>query len=224
LVGPAFSIVIGSRAFIVDDCDRERVSAFTWWLLPTGNGEPYAYAYVDGRNLSLHRFLLQAKKGQIVDHIDGDRQNNRRGNLRLVTASQNGTNRATWAASGFKGVQRKKRKWVAFLRSPSAGIVRRYGFATAEEAARAYDELAREHHGRFAALNYPRPGERAARPNTETRNRRGDPATELCARLQSETATGGRQHPDGGAEMERASPLRTSSPQQHRQTSGSSSP
>lgn len=46
-----------------------------------------------GINIKLHRFILKAKQGEIVDHIDGDVSNNTKSNLRLVCKSINGLNR-----------------------------------------------------------------------------------------------------------------------------------
>jgi hypothetical protein len=60
---------------------------------------PGKYKYI-----ALSRFVMSAKKGQIVDHIDGDPLDNRRSKLRIVTPRQNSLNRKLKAASGFLGV------------------------------------------------------------------------------------------------------------------------
>lgn len=64
---------------------------------------------------------------------------------------------------GFRGVVylERKRKFLAGVRKDGRRYSRGY-FPTATEAARAYDELARKHHGEHAVLNFPESGERAA--------------------------------------------------------------
>lgn len=62
--------------------------------------------------IQLSRFVMNAKEGQIVDHIYGDPLDNRRINLRIVTPRQNGLNRKLKTKTGFVGVyvQRKGKK------------------------------------------------------------------------------------------------------------------
>jgi hypothetical protein len=62
--------------------------------------------------IQLSRFVMDAKEGQIVDHIYGDPLDNRKINLRIVTPRQNGLNRKLKTKTGFVGVyvQRKGKK------------------------------------------------------------------------------------------------------------------
>jgi hypothetical protein len=52
----------------------------------------------------LSRFVMNAKQGEIVDHINGDPLDNRRCNLRIVTPRQNSLNRKSKTSTGFIGV------------------------------------------------------------------------------------------------------------------------
>ena len=61
----------------------------------------------------LHRLVIGASDGQIVDHIDGNGLNNCRKNLRFVTRQQNAWNVHT---SGSIGVTKKKNGWRARIR------------------------------------------------------------------------------------------------------------
>jgi hypothetical protein len=112
----------------------------------------------DGRKgaVYLHRLILGAGAGQLVDHINGDTLDNRRENLRFATPQQNCVNRTDYApASGFRGVSRAGRKWRAII-TVRQEVISGGNFATAEEAARWYDGQAAKHFGEFAVLNFPR--------------------------------------------------------------------
>jgi len=125
------------------------------------------------RSFLLHREVLHAPKGVQVDHINGFRWDNRRCNLRLANNAENNWNTRKRKSqycrytSRYKGVHwnTKDLRWVAMLgRLYGLESPRRYlgSFRTEEEAARRYDEAAREAYGTFARLNFPRAGELSA--------------------------------------------------------------
>lgn len=92
-----------------------------------------------------------------IDHINGDRFDNRFCNLRMVTSSQNHMNRTTKRAgtsSRYKGVSLVHGRWQAHIRISGAGKVLG-NFTTELDAAKAYDVAAREHFGEFACPNFP---------------------------------------------------------------------
>ena len=53
----------------------------------------YVYFCYNGKKYRLHRYLLNAPKGLVVDHINGDTKDNRIENLRLCTQKENLQNR-----------------------------------------------------------------------------------------------------------------------------------
>lgn len=116
----------------------------TWYVRAVGNG-PY-----------LHRLLLDAPRGVLVDHCNRNGLDNRRNNLRLATNSQNAANaiRRSDNASGYKGVcwDRDRGQWRAYI--TEAGRLRHLGlFGNIAEAAHAYDVAAENLWGEFARPN-----------------------------------------------------------------------
>lgn len=144
---------------IVDDEDAEAVLAHTWYAAQVKPGQFYAARRVAGHARRPLQYLHTFLTGYIrTDHINEDRLDNRRENLREVTVSQNAWNRGPQAnnTSGYKGVYLRKGdgRWLAEIR---ANRVRHSlgSHATALGAALAYDEAALRLHGEYARLNFP---------------------------------------------------------------------
>lgn len=108
-------------------------------------------------SVKMHQFVANPDNGIKVDHKNRDTLDNRGENLRIATMSENGCNknklRRNGATSQFKGVSRRKEGgWAA--RITKDGVTKSLGnFRTEADAARAYDEAAREMHGEFALTN-----------------------------------------------------------------------
>lgn len=147
---------------IVDAADYEWLSQWKWSLHKVQNAQLLFYAksrYVSGNGkvIQMHRFILNAPDGSIVDHIDGDGLNNTRANLRFASSFQNSFNRRKGISntSGYKGVtwNKKCQKWQVQIEANGKcyylGV-----FDDVEDAARAYDAAAILHHGEFAYLNF----------------------------------------------------------------------
>jgi hypothetical protein len=125
----------------------------------------YACTTRNGGRLAMHRLVIGAGSGQVVDHANGNKLDNRRDNLRWATHGQNASNRSAnhEAFSRFKGIawDRHTGEWRAQIMVNGRSYILR-GAASEKEAARLYDVLARELHGEFACVNFPKDGERGA--------------------------------------------------------------
>lgn len=144
---------------VVDACDFELLNQFCWharWH--EGSQTFYAARWTsENHNLYMHQVIC----GRIeIDHADGDGLNNRRSNLRPCTRGQNNSNRKILSnsKSGYKGIYfmpvRTQKPWMAKI-SVCGKRIYLGVFASAEEAARAYDVAAKEKFGEFANLNFP---------------------------------------------------------------------
>jgi hypothetical protein len=144
---------------LVDDKDYKSLSAYSWY-------EMHGYAvrienYRDdkkmrGRIIRMHRLITKAPKDKYVDHINGNRLDNQRSNLRLVSPSENQYNRKIGKnnTSGYKGVHWSKSMsaWEANIRCQNKWTYLGK-FENIQEAALAYNEAAKRMFGKFAVLN-----------------------------------------------------------------------
>ena len=106
----------------------------------------------------MHRVVAGAPEGLFVDHINHNGLDNRRANLRIVTAKQNSWNtRLGWkqGKSKYKGVgwDENAQKWRAsiYIHNKLKHLGR---FESEKEAAEAYDAAAKECRGEYAYLNF----------------------------------------------------------------------
>jgi hypothetical protein len=170
----------------VDDKDFEFLSQFKWYAKTDRNGDIYAQAWI-----TPSRLLVPAP---LVDHVNGNKLDNTRTNLREATSRQNSWNRRLRSDSkvGFKGVVRSssRHQYRARIQVGDKRLHSGY-YGTAAEAARAYDAMAREHFGEFARLNFPnelnhappsRPARLCARPDCGTEFEMGRPDVMYCSK------------------------------------------
>ena len=109
------------KVAIIDDADYERVSRFTWHAGHI-KGHWYASSRLPAwsnlaRRTRMHQLIIGDTHGLEVDHINGDRLDNRRENLRLATHEQNMWNhkRSRGGSSRFVGVSRERGRWRSII-------------------------------------------------------------------------------------------------------------
>ncbi|QGZ66307.1 HNH endonuclease [Paraburkholderia acidisoli] len=133
---------------IVDDEDFDTLRGFNWFVSSWG----YAVRNAGGKQIRMHRQIMGVENNRqiLIDHINMDRLDNRRSNLRSCTQSQNLSNRPSPKNStGFKGVTKRNKKWTP--RIFYKGRMRHLGcYTTPEEAHEVYCLWADLIQGEFA--------------------------------------------------------------------------
>jgi hypothetical protein len=141
---------------LVDDADYGWLIQWKWRL--NSHGYAIRSIYADGRSIyfNMHRVILDAQPGQFVDHIDHNRLNNTRANLRFVTRQENMRYRRRHAnnSTGFKGVSFMHSKWHVRIGLDNA-LVHLGFFDDLLTAAQVYAAAATRLFGEFALLNLP---------------------------------------------------------------------
>lgn len=145
------------KVALVDDADFNELSQQKWYVSPQG----YAYCHLaefrrGGKPIFMHTTVAQVAPGFDTDHVNGDKLDNRRANLRQATRSQNNQNSRPriGGLSDYKGVgfHRRSGYWYADIRANSKN--KRIGyFETERQAAVAYNQEAAKLFGEFACLN-----------------------------------------------------------------------
>ena len=150
----------------VDDEDYDYFDGYKWHITKNGYVRRGSSITKDGIKIKftemIHREILNAQQGQIVDHINGDKLDNRKENLRFVTREQSNQNRKVSSLShtGYKGVSlksdhHKRTRPYEVQISVNGETIWIASCETAIEAALEYDDMALIYHGEYARLNFP---------------------------------------------------------------------
>jgi hypothetical protein len=105
---------------------------------------------------TVHRMVMgKAPKGLVIDHVNNDKLDNRRNNLRFITQQENTRRANKPGTSGYRGVSwsRQKNRWRVRL-CVSGREIHCGFFDDILKAAKAYDAKALELFGEFANLNF----------------------------------------------------------------------
>jgi len=133
---------------LVDDDDYEKVSRLSWYVDKRG--------YAVNKKIKItymHRLIMNTPKEMETDHINGNKLDNRKINLRICTKSENMRNRKKQSnnTSGYKGVfwHHKANRWRAQIvinkKAKHLGL-----FDTPEEAGKAYREAELKYFGEYS--------------------------------------------------------------------------
>jgi hypothetical protein len=143
------------KVAIVDDSDFEHLNQWKWYC--SSKGYAVRNIPVNGKQTLqlMHAVIINTPPGMQTDHINGDRLDNRKENLRICTCSENQWNQhKVRGESKYKGVSYHKRhnKWYAQIRINGKRIYIGV-FKDEIDAAKAYNEAATRYFGEFAKIN-----------------------------------------------------------------------
>ena len=145
----------------IDDEDYELVGHIKWGVNMGKNEKAGKHYFVKGITLKpkkydviyLHRIILKAEKGDIVDHINGNTLDNRKSNLRICTQLENCRNvkKNKRNTSGYKGVSFSSNmgKYRAAIKATKGKKIVLGYFDDPSEAHKAYCEASKKYHGCF---------------------------------------------------------------------------
>jgi hypothetical protein len=157
------NIDTNNNIMLVSALDMNSVLKYKWYLTKTGY--PGTYGTVDNnikysRPVHLHQMLYpNTPKGYVIDHINRNRLDNRRDNLRICTPIENSYNKSKPSNSNhkYKGVKAVGKKNLSYVASVTKDGIKREirGIQTEKGAARIYDMMVDELFGVYAAKNFP---------------------------------------------------------------------
>src|SRR5690348_16299255 len=137
------------QGILVDCDDYDRLIKSHWHIAKTGGYAIRSSKIKDYHHKLMHREIMNCPKDMQVDHINGDRLDNRKENLRIVTNSQNQMNRKA-SKYKYKGVYPSRNgNWIVSImvnkKKKSLGT-----YKCVHEAGKAYNKAASEFFGEYA--------------------------------------------------------------------------
>ena len=141
--------------FLIDTEDYEKVKDY-YWRFDGHNG--YIETFIKTKRLPMHRFIMGAGEGDVVDHLNHDQTDNRKVNLRIVTPLENAINRKRRAdnTSGCTGVcyhkGRGRKHWRASI-TVNKKVIHLGAYETFEEAVAARKAAEEKYFGAYSYDN-----------------------------------------------------------------------
>lgn len=140
---------------LVDYNNVYLLEKYTWSI----NSEGYIVAWKPKEfnqkreKLFLHRLIMQCPKNMEVDHINGNKLDNRRSNLRIVTHHQNLMNRSVTKNNhlGVKGIRKMGNKYQARIGINKKNICLGT-FSTLQEAIEIHTQAINKYHKEFGRI------------------------------------------------------------------------
>jgi hypothetical protein len=142
---------------LIDNEDFERISQYHWCFdgryVIANPSKPKNII----KRIYLHRLIMNTIDGFETDHINRNKLDNRKINLRVCTHIENSQHKILYNKYGYKGISFMKengrtKKWRSRIKVNTKEILLGY-FLTAEKAAKAYNNAATKYFGKFAILN-----------------------------------------------------------------------
>lgn len=142
---------------LVDDEDFEELNKYKWyWDRYYARRSMPRTSKGNQQGSKMHRVIINTPKGMHTDHIDGNKLNNQKSNLRICTNAENCRNSGKRKNnhSGYKGVHwfARGKKWKSCI-CVNYKIIHLGSFDNKIDAAVSYNEAAKKYFGEFAHLN-----------------------------------------------------------------------
>jgi hypothetical protein len=149
-------VLTGGHTMIIDTADIPLINKYRC-IYEKSNGYAYALVRDTRKKVAVHRLIVNTPIGMLTDHINRNRTDNRRSNLRRCTTEENSWNnsRIPSKITGYIGVEKTRcisKPWRAQIESKGKHIPLGY-YCTAIEAAIAYNKASIELRGEFARIN-----------------------------------------------------------------------
>lgn len=134
---------IGNIEFLFDLEDYEKIKNTSWYI----DTKNYIRGKINNKTIRMHRLIMDFPENLVIDHINGDKHDNRKENLRITTNqgnTQNKINKIKNVTSKYFGVHKTPyEKWCASIKVNQKSIYLGI-FDIEEDAARAYNKKAEE--------------------------------------------------------------------------------
>lgn len=145
--------IASGKEVLISEADFGLVSQFLWHVGAKG----YVMARLNGKKIYLHRLIMNTPNDMDTDHINRNKLDNRRENLRIATRSENNMNKKmqTNNTSGYKGVgwNKQNQNWRAKIKVGDKHL-NLGSFQDKILAAKAYDDAAKKYFGKYARTNF----------------------------------------------------------------------
>lgn len=152
----------GGFIAIVDDDDFEQINQYKWFL-QRGYARRQQHVYLgvnkyENVTFSMHRMIMGLTDPKIeVDHINHNKLDNRKCNLRICNRNGNVQNTSSCRNSSSKYIgvcwDKRDKVWIATVKHNGKQVYRAY-FKNEVDAAKERDRVASIYHGEFANLNF----------------------------------------------------------------------
>ncbi|KKK80086.1 hypothetical protein LCGC14_2827010 [marine sediment metagenome] len=139
----SYNFLISGKLVSINSEDFDRINEHRWWY-DKSNG--YVHTRINGKKVYMHRFIIGNNTKQRTDHINRNKLDNRKENLRIVSTSLNNYNRETTAK--YRGLYFDKygSRWRACL-SVKNKTLKLGSFKKIKDAMKAYNKKAFEIYG-----------------------------------------------------------------------------
>lgn len=141
---------------LVDDSDYDYLNQWNWFALKDKKSFYAARTIRIGKTFKkilMHRLIMSPPDNKQIDHINGNKLDNRRSNLRICSINENRYNQGPLKSntSGYKGVSWHihSKKWIARITVNGNRKFLGY-FANKKDAGHAYNKAAIRYHKEFA--------------------------------------------------------------------------